>query len=79
MLPTTKLGSSHVNGPLLESICSRRPCVLIFDEAVSGLDDVAMEQIAQIANDLKGRVTILFITHKVPRSLKVDTHLQLGK
>lgn len=57
----------------------RRPRVLIFDEAVSGLDDTAMEQIAQTANELKGKVTVLFITHKVPRSLKVDAHLQLGK
>lgn len=33
----------------------------------------------QTANELKGKVTILFITHKVPKSLKVDAHLKLSR
>lgn len=79
MLPITSLRSTRDHTPPLESTCSRRMQALIFDEAVSGLDDVAMEKIAQTANELKGKVTILFITHKVPKSLKVDAHLLLGK
>lgn len=56
----------------------KRPKVLIFDEAVASLDDESMEHIARSVNDLRGKVTVLFVTHKVPRSLKVDQHVRLG-
>jgi subfamily B ATP-binding cassette protein HlyB/CyaB len=56
----------------------KRPRVLIFDEAVASLDDESAEHIAKTVNDLRGKVTVLFITHKVPKCLVVDQHLQLG-
>lgn len=56
----------------------KRPRVLIFDEAVASLDDESAEHIARTVNDLRGKVTVLFITHKVPKGLVVDRHLQLG-
>lgn len=55
----------------------KRPRVLIFDEAVASLDDESMEHIATTANELRGKVTILFVTHKVPASLLVDQRLTL--
>jgi subfamily B ATP-binding cassette protein HlyB/CyaB len=56
----------------------KRPKVLIFDESTSGLDDAGAEHIAQTVNQLRGRVSVLFIAHEVPRSLQVDAHLDLG-
>jgi ATP-binding cassette, subfamily B, bacterial HlyB/CyaB len=57
----------------------KRPKVLIFDEATSGLDPDTAEQFAQTVNRLKGRVTLLFIAHQLPRGLQVDATLDLGR
>jgi subfamily B ATP-binding cassette protein HlyB/CyaB len=56
----------------------KRPKVLIFDESTSSLDDTGAEHIAQTVNQLRGRVGVLFIAHKVPRSLRIDARLELG-
>ena len=50
----------------------KRPKILIFDEATSNLDGETSEKFAATVNKLKGRVTMLFIAHQLPRSLKVD-------
>jgi subfamily B ATP-binding cassette protein HlyB/CyaB len=50
----------------------KKPRILIFDEAVSNLDQQTAEQFARTVNSLKGKVTMLFITHQVPRGLQVD-------
>lgn len=55
------------------------PKVLIFDEATSSLDPATAEQIGRTINALKGRVTILFIAHALPRSLQVDEIVKLGE
>ena len=55
----------------------KRPKVLVFDEATSNLDDATAESLALTINQLKGKATILFIAHAVPRALQVDRVLQL--
>ena len=50
----------------------KRPRVLIFDEAAANLDSQTAERFAQTVNQLKGKVTILFIAHHLPRGLQVD-------
>ena len=55
------------------------PKVLIFDEATSSLDAETAEAFARTVNQLKGRVTLIFITHHLPRGLKVDEVLMLGR
>ncbi len=57
----------------------KQPKVLIFDEAVSNLDQQTAEHFAQTVNKLKGKVTILFIAHQLPRGLQVDEAVILGK
>jgi subfamily B ATP-binding cassette protein HlyB/CyaB len=57
----------------------KKPKVLIFDEAVSNLDQPTAEHFAQTVNRLKGKVTILFITHHVPKGLQVDGVFGLGE
>lgn len=57
----------------------KQPKVLIFDEAVSNLDQQTAEHFAQTVNKIKGQVTILFITHQFPKGLNVDEAVILGK
>jgi len=56
----------------------KRPRVLIFDEATSNLDGETAEQFARTVNQLRGRVTMLFIAHQLPRALQVDEIVRLG-
>jgi len=57
----------------------KRPRVLIFDEAVSNLDIQTAEHFAHTVNKLKGKVTMLFITHQLPKALQVDEVLKFGQ
>jgi subfamily B ATP-binding cassette protein HlyB/CyaB len=56
----------------------KRPRFLIFDEATSSLDAATADQLARTINQLKGRVTVLFIAHLVPKGLQVDEVIALG-
>jgi subfamily B ATP-binding cassette protein HlyB/CyaB len=56
----------------------KRPKILIFDEAASNLDHPTAEQFARTINQLKGKVTILYITHQLPKGLEVDEIVRLG-
>jgi subfamily B ATP-binding cassette protein HlyB/CyaB len=56
----------------------KHPRVLIFDEATSNLDAPTAESFARTVNQLRGKVTLLFIAHRLPRGLKVDEVLQFG-
>jgi subfamily B ATP-binding cassette protein HlyB/CyaB len=56
----------------------KRPKILVFDEAVSNLDTQTAEHFAKTINKLKGKVTMLFITHQIPRGLAVDEVIELG-
>lgn len=55
------------------------PKVLIFDEATSALDAETADSFARTVNGLKGKVTMLFITHALPKALKIDEVWQLGE
>jgi len=56
----------------------KRPKILIFDEATSSLDQPTAEQFARTVNQLKGKVTMLFIAHQLPSGLQVDEVIKLG-
>ncbi len=57
----------------------KRPRLLIFDEATSNLDPATADQFANTINQLKGKVTVLFIAHLVPKGLQVDEVVRLGE
>jgi subfamily B ATP-binding cassette protein HlyB/CyaB len=57
----------------------KRPRMLIFDEATSGLDSATAEQFARTINQFRGRVTIIFIAHQLPKGLQVDSVITLGQ
>lgn len=56
----------------------KQPKILIFDEATSSLDHHTAEHFARTINSLKGKVAMLFVTHQLPRGLKVDEVVVLG-
>jgi subfamily B ATP-binding cassette protein HlyB/CyaB len=56
----------------------KRPKILIFDEATSNLDSATAEHFARTLNALKGKVTMLFITHALPRNLQIDRIVEIG-
>lgn len=56
----------------------KRPRILIFDEATSNLDQQTAEHFAATVNALKGKVTMLFITHQLPKGLQVDEVFRFG-
>lgn len=56
----------------------KRPKILIFDEATTSLDEATAQSFAHTVNNLKGRVSMLFIAHQVPKSLMVDEVVTLG-
>ena len=55
------------------------PKILIFDEATSSLDQHTAEQIGRTVNALKGKVTILFIAHALPKTLQPDQIVRIGE
>ncbi len=56
----------------------KRPKILVFDEATSNLDEPTAEAFARTINQLKGKVTVLFIAHQVPKGLMVDEVVRLS-
>jgi subfamily B ATP-binding cassette protein HlyB/CyaB len=56
----------------------KQPKILIFDEATSSLDLATAEHFCATINLLKGKVTMLFITHALPKNLQVDEIVQIG-
>jgi len=57
----------------------KQPKILIFDEATSSLDSTTAEHFAETINQLKGKVTMLFITHAMPKNLLVDEVVRIGQ
>lgn len=57
----------------------KQPKILIFDEATSALDEQTSEHFAATVNQLHGKVTMLFITHALPKNLKVDRMVRIGE
>lgn len=57
----------------------KQPKILVFDEATSSLDSNTAEHFATTINQLKGKVTMLFITHAMPKNLLVDEVVRIGQ
>lgn len=55
----------------------RQPKLFLFDEATSSLDASSAEHIAETVNRMRGKSTVLFISHNVPVNLKFDRHIDL--
>jgi subfamily B ATP-binding cassette protein HlyB/CyaB len=56
----------------------RRAPILLFDEATASLDAETAEQLARTISALRGKVTVVFIAHQLPRGLVVDDTVALA-
>lgn len=50
-----------------------------YAQAISNLDQQTAEHFVQTINRLKGKVTMIFITHQVPKGLQVDEVVNMGQ
>jgi subfamily B ATP-binding cassette protein HlyB/CyaB len=57
----------------------KNPKILLFDEATSSLDQQTSEHFAVTINQLRGKVTMLFIAHALPKNLIVDEVVRIGQ
>jgi subfamily B ATP-binding cassette protein HlyB/CyaB len=72
-------GKSNCLGKSIARAIIKQPKILIFDEATSSLDSATAEHFAATINQLKGKVTMLFITHAMPKNLLVDEVVRIGQ
>lgn len=56
----------------------KRPKILVFDEATSALDPQTAEHFAATINQLRGKVSMIFITHALPKNLVLDEIVKIG-
>lgn len=56
----------------------KHPRILIFDEATSSLHQATAEHFCGTINEIKGQITIVFVTHAVPKTLQVDEIVRIG-
>ncbi len=56
----------------------KKPKILIFDEATSALDAQTANAFAATINALRGKVSMLFVTHALPKALQVDDIFLIG-
>lgn len=56
----------------------KHPRILIFDEATSSLDQATAEHFCGTINQIKGQITIVFVTHAIPKNLQVDEIVRIG-
>jgi ABC-type transport system involved in cytochrome bd biosynthesis fused ATPase/permease subunit len=72
-------GAGHLFGREIDGKPWSVPCFsCIFDEATSSLDSATAEHFAATINQLRGKVTMLFITHALPKGLQVDEVVRIG-
>jgi subfamily B ATP-binding cassette protein HlyB/CyaB len=57
----------------------KRPRVLLFDEATSNLDPDTADSIVATVNALRGKVTIIVISHAPLRGLHIDRVVDIGE
>ena len=63
---------------LIARAVAAKPRILLFDEATSGLDQAVADRFAATIARFKGKVTILFVTHRAPERLQPDRIIQLA-
>ena len=73
-----KFNSSQEPLILIARALLKQPKILLFDEATSSLDAQTSEHFATTVNQLRGKVTMLFIAHALPKNLQVDEVVRIG-
>ena len=77
----------NLSGGQQQRLCIARalatdPEIVLFDEPTSALDPIATASIEELINELKGRVTILIVTHNMQQAARVSdftAYMYLGE
>ncbi len=78
---------ANLSGGQQQRLCIARalatdPEIVLFDEPTSALDPIATASIEELINELKGRVTILIVTHNMQQAARVSdftAYMYLGE
>jgi phosphate transport system ATP-binding protein len=73
------LPAFNLSGGQQQRLCIARalatdPEILLFDEPTSALDPIATASIERLIDELKGRVTILVVTHNMQQAARVSDY-----
>lgn len=63
----------------LARVLAKKPAILILDEATSALDNESEAMIQKAINDLKGKITVLVIAHRLSTVMNSDKLIVLNK
>ena len=74
-----KLSAGQRQRIVLARVLARRPEILILDEATSALDNESESMIKQAIEDLKARVTVIVIAHRLTTVMNADRLLVLDR
>ncbi|MDP3726661.1 MAG: ABC transporter ATP-binding protein [bacterium] len=64
---------------VIARVLARKPQFLILDEATSALDNESEKRIQEVIENLKGKITVLAIAHRLGTVMNCDTLFVLGK
>lgn len=64
---------------VIARVLARKPEILILDEATSALDNESEVEIQKVINNLRGKVTVLVIAHRLSTVMNCDRLMALDK
>ncbi|ODU25282.1 MAG: phosphate ABC transporter ATP-binding protein [Verrucomicrobia bacterium SCN 57-15] len=72
-------GAYNLSGGQQQRLCIARamasePEIVLFDEPTSALDPIATARIEELVTQLKGRVTVIIVTHNMQQAARVSDH-----
>ncbi|MFN7973388.1 MAG: metal ABC transporter ATP-binding protein [Acidobacteriota bacterium] len=72
-----ELSGGELQRVLLANALDPEPELLILDEASAGLDDMAARMLEEVLSSLKGRVSMLMVSHDLGQVRRIGDHVTL--
>ena len=72
--PATSLSGGQQQRLCIARALATEPELMLFDEPTSALDPIATGLIEELIHSLKGKVTMLIVTHNMQQAARVSDH-----